>query len=45
MNVKLNVLRELVISAAKESTDTEMLDLVWRLLVRTKEEGTNHGLV
>lgn len=38
MNSNLEALREMVISAAKESTDTELLDLVWKLLVLSNKE-------
>ena len=38
MNDELKILREMVISAAMESTDSELLDLVWKLLARGNKE-------
>ena len=38
MNKEVEVLRELVIAEAMESTDVELLDLVWKLLVRSNKE-------
>lgn len=38
MNEQLKILREMVISAAMESTDAELLDLVWKLLARSEKE-------
>lgn len=39
MNNNLEALREMVINAANETTDTDLLDLVWRILARSVKEG------
>ena len=38
MNNQLEILREMVISEVMECTDTELLDLVWKLLARSNKE-------
>ena len=38
MNNNLEALREMVINAANETTDTDLLDLVWRILTFSKKE-------
>lgn len=38
MNEQLEISREMVIAAAMESTDVELLDLVWKLLARSNKE-------
>lgn len=38
MNNQLEILRELTISAVMETTDQELLDLVWKLLARSNKE-------
>ena len=38
MNNNLEALREMVINAANEATDADLLDLVWRILTFSKKE-------
>ena len=39
MNNNLETLREMVINAANETTDADLLDLVWRILARSGKDG------
>lgn len=39
MEKQLEALREMVIKAAGKTTDVDLLDLVWRLLVQSEKEG------
>lgn len=38
-NNQLEALQEMVIGAVKETDDTDLLDLVWRILVRSGKAG------
>lgn len=38
MSNNLEALREMVINAANETTDADLLDLVWRILARSVKE-------
>lgn len=38
-NNQLQALQEMVISAVKETDDTDLLDLVWRILARSGKDG------
>ena len=39
MEKQLETLRAMVIKAAGETTDVDLLDLVWKLLARSNKEG------
>ena len=42
VQVEVEAWRKLVIEAVEETSDVSMLDLVWKLLISSREEDSQH---